>query len=133
MFRSYLVSFARYFDLSIGRGPRRVASHTIKASRVGTNPQGVFMVAFCLGIVLLSRACLWFEVLWLWCVRKNIEALVSQCCYSEESQDVLYIVVLGLVSPFFSTIVLFEIQPFSLAFWRFSRKKDPWKEWRRYP
>ena len=33
--------------------------------------------------------------------------------------------VLGVDSPFFSTIVLFTNQPFSLGFRRFSRKKDP--------
>ena len=43
------------------------------------------------------------------------------------------LVTLGVDSPFFSTIVLFTKQPFSLGFWRFSRKKDPWKEWGRYP
>ena len=40
---------------------------------------------------------------------------------------------LGVDSPFFSTIVLFNTQPFFLEFRRFARKKDPWKEWRRYP
>ena len=38
---------------------------------------------------------------------------------------------LGLDSPFFSTMVLFKNPPFSPRFWKFSRKKDPWKEWGR--
>ena len=37
---------------------------------------------------------------------------------------------LGDDSPFFSTIVLFNNQPFSLGFRRFSGKKDPRKEWK---
>ena len=41
----------------------------------------------------------------------------------------------GLIPPF-STILLFKNRirfppPFSLGFRRFSRKKDPWKEWKR--
>ena len=36
-------------------------------------------------------------------------------------------------SPFFSTLVLFNHRLFSLSFQRFSRKKDPWKDWGRYP
>ena len=35
--------------------------------------------------------------------------------------------------PFFSTIVLCENQPFSLGSSWFPEKKDPWKEWGRYP
>ena len=35
---------------------------------------------------------------------------------------------LGVDSPFFSPIVLFNKLPFSSDFRRFSRKKDPWKE-----
>ena len=42
-------------------------------------------------------------------------------------------VILGVDSPVISTIGLFKNQPFSLRFRRFSRKKDPWKEWGRYP
>ena len=34
---------------------------------------------------------------------------------------------LGVGSPFFSTIFLSKNRPFSLGFWRFSRKKDPWE------
>ena len=34
---------------------------------------------------------------------------------------------LGVDSPCFSTVGL--TPTFSLGFWRFSRKKDPWKEW----
>ena len=41
--------------------------------------------------------------------------------------------ILGLDSPFCSIIVLSKKRPFSLGFRRFSRKKDPWKEWGRYP
>ena len=37
---------------------------------------------------------------------------------------------LGVDSPFFSTIVLFKTLHFPLHFLRFSRKKDPWKEWK---
>ena len=36
--------------------------------------------------------------------------------------------ILGVDSPFFSAIVLFENQPFPQGFWWFSRKKDPWKD-----
>ena len=40
----------------------------------------------------------------------------------------------GLIPiPFFSIIVLFKNRLFSLGFWRFSGKKDPRKEWRRFP
>ena len=39
---------------------------------------------------------------------------------------------LGVDFPFFPTIVLFKTQLFSLGFRRFSRRKDPWKEWGRY-
>ena len=39
---------------------------------------------------------------------------------------------IGVDSPFFSTIVLVRKQPFSMGFRRFSRTKDPWKEWARY-
>ena len=40
----------------------------------------------------------------------------------------------GLIPlPFFSTIVLSKNRPFSLSCRRSSRKKDPWKEWGRYP
>ena len=39
----------------------------------------------------------------------------------------------GWLPKFSSTIVLSEHPPFSPGFWRFSRKKDPWKEWGRYP
>ena len=39
----------------------------------------------------------------------------------------------GLIPiPFVSTIVLSKNRPFSLGFRRFSRKKDPWKEWGSY-
>ena len=41
--------------------------------------------------------------------------------------------VLGVGSQIFSTIVLFKNQLFLLGFRRFSRKKNPWKEWGRYP
>ena len=44
-----------------------------------------------------------------------------------------FAIFLGVDSPFFSTIVLFNKQPISLGFRRFSRKKDPWKERGRYP
>ena len=37
----------------------------------------------------------------------------------------------GVDSPFFSTNVLFKDRPISLGFWRFSGKKDSWKEWSR--
>ena len=37
--------------------------------------------------------------------------------------------ILGVDSPFFSSIVLFNNQLFSQGFWWFPRKKDPWKEW----
>ena len=37
--------------------------------------------------------------------------------------------VLGVDSPFCSTIVLFKNQLFPLGFCWFSEKKDPWKEW----
>ena len=40
---------------------------------------------------------------------------------------------LGVDAPFFSTIVISKNRLFSLRFRRFSRKKDPWKEWGRYP
>ena len=40
---------------------------------------------------------------------------------------------LGAASTFFSTSVIFHNQPFSPGFWRFSRKKDPSKEWGRCP
>ena len=43
-------------------------------------------------------------------------------------------IVLGVDSPFCSTIVLFKHQLFSLDFFRFSKKKDPWKNGHgRYP
>ena len=32
--------------------------------------------------------------------------------------------------PFFSAIVLFKNRPFPPGVWRFSRRKDPWKEWK---
>ena len=39
----------------------------------------------------------------------------------------------GLIPSSFQPSFLSIKQPFSLGFWRFSRKKDPWKEWGRYP
>ena len=36
----------------------------------------------------------------------------------------------GLIPHSFSTIVLFQNQAFSKGFWRLSRKKDPWNEWK---
>ena len=36
---------------------------------------------------------------------------------------------LGVVSPFFSAIILFKNLPFPRVFGRFA-KKDPWKEWK---
>ena len=39
-------------------------------------------------------------------------------------------IVLRVDSPFFSTIVLSKTGSVSLGFRRFSRKKDPWKEWK---
>ena len=35
----------------------------------------------------------------------------------------------GVDSPVFSPIVPSKNRPFSLGLWRFSIKKDPWKEW----
>ena len=42
-------------------------------------------------------------------------------------------IILGVDSPFFSAIVLFNNQPFPQGVWWLSRKKDPSKEWGSYP
>ena len=59
------------------------------------------------------------------------------CVFFRGKQVLVYVqatdLVLGADSPFFSTIIIFNNQPFSVGFRRFSRKKDPWKEWGRYP